>query len=171
MAENEQQSTHKKKTMKTKSQSKKQKSELSNRNEQLSTPAGNGTDNTKTEPVKPTEPASHALPRVQDRSAKPYVNYKERDANRQWPLARVLDVLRRWMPAQYDLAEIVGEWIWITFPEAPAEPIRAELSQLGFHWNNVRKCWQHPCGKVTERGTQDPREKYGSRFAADSVAA
>jgi len=102
----------------------------------------------------------------------PYVNYAEREANRALPTDKVLDLLRRWMPAQYDLAEVVGKWIWITFPEAPAEQVRGQLSQFGFHWNNYRKCWQHPCGQfATEGSHEDPRQKYGSRFAADQVAA
>ena len=46
--------------------------------------------------------------------------------------------------------------------------MRGQLSQFGFHWNNARKCWQHPCGQfATEGSGADPRQKYGSRFAAD----
>ncbi len=102
----------------------------------------------------------------------PFVNYAEREQNRALSTDKVLDLLRQWMPAQYDLAEVVGKWIWITFPEAPAEQVRGQLSQFGFHWNNVRKCWQHPCGQfATEGSGADPRQKYGSRFAADQVAA
>lgn len=71
-----------------------------------------------------------------------------------------------------NLAEVVGKWVWITFPEQPTEQVRGQLSQFGFHWNNVRKCWQHPCGQfATEGSGADPRQKYGSRFAADQVAA
>ena len=106
-----------------------------------------------------------------NRNERPYVNYKERDANRQLPTERVLELLRSKMPEQYGFAEIVGKWVWVTFGEIPSDKIRAGLSQLGFHWNNVRKCWQHPCGHLRERGTQDPREKYGTRFPADQVAA
>jgi hypothetical protein len=96
----------------------------------------------------------------------PFVNYAEREANRSLSTDRVLEILRRWMPKQYALAEIVGKWIWITFPEPPPEQVRGELSQFGFHWNNARKCWQHPCGQfATEGSGQDPREKYGSRMA------
>ena len=47
----------------------------------------------------------------------------------------------------------------------------AGLSQVGFHWNNVRKCWQHPCGHLRERGNQDPREKNGTRFPPGRVPA
>lgn len=102
----------------------------------------------------------------------PYVDYKQREDNRALPTARVLELLRRWMPNQYNLAEIVGQWVWITFPEPPPEPVRGQLSQFGFHWNNARKCWQHPCGQFATDGSgADPRQKYGSHFAADHVAA
>jgi hypothetical protein len=102
----------------------------------------------------------------------PFVNHQEREANRALPTSRVLELLRRWQPKQYALAEVVGQWIWITFNEQPAEKVRADLSQLGFHWNNSRKCWQHPCGQfATEGSDADPRQKYGSHFAADLKAA
>ena len=102
----------------------------------------------------------------------PYVNYAEREANRALPTEKVLDLLRKWLPAAYDLAEVVGKWVWVTFPEQPAEQLRGQLSQFGFHWNNARKCWQHPCGQfATEGSGADPRQKYGSLFPADQVAA
>jgi hypothetical protein len=102
----------------------------------------------------------------------PYVNFQQRQENRALPTDKVLDLLRQWMPEQYGLAEVIGKWIWITFPEQPAEKVRGQLSQFGFHWNNVRKCWQHPCGQfATDGSSADPRQKYGSRFAADQVAA
>ena len=118
--------------------------ELKNRTEQLS----------ETETTKAPETVTQNAP------VKPYVNFTERDFNRSLPVEKVLEKLKRWMPAQYELAEVVGKWVWITFPEAPAERVRAELSQLGFHWNNTRKCWQHPCGETLPRGTQEPRTKY-----------
>ena len=82
---------------------------------------------------------------------------------------KVLEKLERWMPEQFKLAEVVGKWVWITFPEPPAERVRAELSQLGFHWNNTRKCWQHPCGATLPRGTQEPRTKYEVWFPMDAA--
>jgi len=102
----------------------------------------------------------------------PYVNFQQRDENRALPTDRVLELLRKWMPEQFGLAEVVGKWVWITFTEQPAETVRGQLSQFGFHWNNSRKCWQHPCGQFrTEGSGEDPRQRYGSRFAADQVAA
>lgn len=102
----------------------------------------------------------------------PYVNYEERQKSRSLPSAEVLAHLRRWYPQAYELAEVVGAWVWVTFTEQPAENVRAGLSQIGFHWNNARKCWQHPCGQFSTTGSAaDPRQKYGTHFAADLKAA
>ena len=57
----------------------------------------------------------------------------------------------------------------LPFPNRPLERVRAELSQLGFHWNNTRKCWQHPCGETLPRGTQEPRAKYEVWFPMDAA--
>ncbi len=159
-----------------------QSSELPSRSEQLSGKAPENTLNTQhsalnTEamPRQPRKSFSEAMAEAtrKEKPARtiPYVNYAEREANRALSVERILDLLKRWMPKQYELAEVVGKWIWIAFPEQPSEQIRAELSQFGFHWNNARKCWQHPCGQTLPRGQQDPHEKYTSYFAADQVAA
>ena len=151
--------------MKTK-QNKKQSSGL------LSRP-----DEQRSENNTAAQPAAAAAPAAPTEQAKParvlpYVNFAEREANRALATDKVLDLLRKWLPQTYDLAEVVGKWIWVTFPEPPAENVRGQLSQLGFHWNNTRKCWQHPCGQfATEGSGRDPRQTYGSRFAADLKAA
>ena len=147
--------------MKTNKQNKKEKqnkSELQSRSEQLS---GNNNSQTATAPAQPAP----------QKTVRPYVNFEERDRNRQLPVDKVLETLRQWMPRAYELAEVVGKWIWISFPEQPVETLRADLSQLGFHWNNTRKCWQHPCGETLPRGQQNPREKYATYFPADRIAA
>jgi hypothetical protein len=152
----------KKKTMKTNKQTKTNRkadqalgSELKNRTEQLS--------ETETAKIPETETAPQETGTV-NAPVKPYVNFAERDFNRKLSVEKILKRLERWMPEQFKLAEVVGKWIWITFPEPPIERIRAELSQLGFHWNNTRKCWQHPCGETLPRGTQEPRDKYDVWF-------
>jgi hypothetical protein len=149
--------------MKTKS-AKNQSSELKSRPEQ-------GTaENTSTAQPLAAPPA--AAEQAKPTRILPYVNYAEREANRALPTSRVLELLRRWMPRQYELAEVVGEWVWITFPDQPAEQVRGQLSQFGFHWNNARKCWQHPCGQFATDGSDtDPRQKYGSHFPADQIPA
>ena len=50
-----------------------------------------------------------------------------REQNRSLATNQVLDLLRQWLPKQFHLAEGVGRWIWITFPEPPAEKIRGQL--------------------------------------------
>src|SRR4051812_16500460 len=159
MKTNKQNKTNKSATMNA--QTKTTESELLNRTEQ-STASETATASAKT-PETATETAEPDTA-TQNAPVKPYVNYAERDFNRSLSVEKVLEKLERWMPAQFKLAEVVGKWVWITFPEQPAERIRAELSQLGFHWNNTRKCWQHPCGETLPRGTQEPREKYDAWF-------
>jgi hypothetical protein len=163
--------------MKTKSnkQTKKQNPGLSFRPESS---GGAESNNTNTVTQADGQCGSHPAPaQPETEQAKParvlpYVNYQQREENRALPTEQVLDMLRQWVPQAYDLAEVVGKWVWITFPEPPAEQLRGQLSQFGFHWNNVRKCWQHPCGQfATEGSGQDPRTKYGSHFAADLRAA
>ena len=119
--------------------------------------------NTNTEQQPPAVASARILP---------YVNFEQREQNRSLSTDQVLDLLRQWLPDQFHLAEVVGKWIWITFPEPPAEKIRGQLSQFGFHWNNHRKCWQHPCGQfATEGSGADPRAKYGSQLATELKAA
>ncbi len=153
--------------MKTKS-NKKSESGLLSRPEQLS---GNTNTTTQAPPAPAAAPQQPAQPEKPARVL-PYVNFKQRDENRALATEKVLDLLRQWLPAAYELAEVVGKWVWVTFPEQPAEQVRGQLSQFGFHWNNSRKCWQHPCGQFATAGSsQDPREKYGSHFPADLKAA
>jgi hypothetical protein len=149
--------------MKTKS-NKKQSSGLSFRPDE---------QRSENNPQTPQTPApAEPAPEKKPARVLPYVNYQQREENRALATEKVLDLLRQWLPAAYDLAEIVGKWVWVTFPEAPAEQVRGQLSQFGFHWNNTRKCWQHPCGQfATEGSGADPRQKYGSHFAADLKAA
>jgi hypothetical protein len=97
----------------------------------------------------------------------PKIDFALRYANRALNTESVLALLRKETPSFFDVAEVVGKWIWIQFGE-----IRQQLAQLGFHWNNTRQSWQHPCGTIAdERANYDPRKRYGSYFAADRIAA
>ena len=100
-----------------------------------------------------------------------HIDHEQRKANRQLATAQVLALLQRRLVRAYELAEIVGQWVWVQFTEKQPREITAELSQLGFHWNNKRQAWQHPCGHFTHGNPGDPRSKYGSRHAADQQAA
>ena len=43
---------------------------------------------------------------------------KKYNYNRELPTQKVLEFLRAQLPQQYELAEIVGKWIWLEFPKA-----------------------------------------------------
>ena len=89
--------------------------------------------------------------------------------NRELPTQTVLALLKAQLPRQYELAEIVGKWIWLEFPIASHRAAANTLARLGFHWNQRRRVWQHPCGTCAPFAAHpaDPRTKYGSYFAAD----
>jgi hypothetical protein len=148
---------HKKKTMKTTSQKKTSGSELKSRPEQRSTSTSEQTP--KAVGTAPTEPRGVLR-----------IDFAQREANRQLPTEQVLDLLQRRLRRAYELAEVVGKWVWVAFSEPQDQQTTAELSQLGFHWNSRRKVWQHPCGVFKGEPT-DPRAKYQSFHPADQVAA
>jgi hypothetical protein len=103
-------------------------------------------------------------------SARPQIDLAKRQANRALGTTEVLHLLRSTAPALYEQAEVVGKWVWIQFADKQPSQITAALAQLGFHWNNLRQAWQHPCGALTKGSQTDPREKYGSYSAADKQA-
>jgi len=73
-------------------------------------------------------------------------------ANRELPTLTVLALLKTQLPQQYELAEIVGRWVWLDFP---TRSHRAAANGL----------WQHPCGACAPYNVHsgDPRQKFGSR--------
>ena len=80
----------------------------------------------------------------------------------------MLALLRNQSPGFFAVAEVVGKWVWIQFDGKQPVTVTSVLSELGFHWNNTRQAWQHPCGSPpVEAATYDPRRRYGSYFAAD----
>ena len=105
-----------------------------------------------------------------DKRAK--INTASRQANRTLNTEKLLALLRRETPKFFELAEVVGKWVWIQFDGKQPVIVTAVLSELGFHWNNKRQSWQHPCGLFRDQSvTFDPRKKYGSYFAADQKPA
>jgi hypothetical protein len=95
------------------------------------------------------------------------------NSSRELPTQKVLDLLKAQLPRQYELAEIVGKWIWLDFPAASHRAAAKTLWRLGFHWNQRRCVWQHPCGAFApySQHPSDPREKYGSRLVSDIQSA
>ena len=103
---------------------------------------------------------------------RPKINLELRRANRQMETEKLLELLRSETPNFFELAEVVGKWVWIQFTDKQPPTVTRVLAELGFHWNNTRQTWQHPCGTINEeRATYDPRKRYGSYFAADHKPA
>jgi hypothetical protein len=103
---------------------------------------------------------------------RPKINLELRRANRKLETEKLLSLLRCETPNFFELAEVVGKWVWIHFSDKQPPTVTRVLAELGFHWNNTRQTWQHPCGTIPdERATYDPRKRYGSYFAADQKPA
>ena len=99
---------------------------------------------------------------------RPKINLELRRANRKLETEKLLALLRSKTPNFFELAEVVGKWVWIQFSDKQPPTVTRVLAELGFHWNNTRQTWQHPCGTIPDdRATYDPRKRYGSYFAAD----
>ena len=101
----------------------------------------------------------------------PPIDFARRTQNRGLSTQALLDVIRGEAPQFWEVIEVVGKWVWVQFEDKQPREITATLSQLGFHWNNKRQVWQHPCGTITESSLYDPRRKYRSYFPADQKAA
>jgi hypothetical protein len=134
-------------------------SELGSRSAQLSS------ENTST----PEAPSAAAPAQKKDNRLP--IDSEQRRKNRTLPTAKVLELLRTSNPGLFNLAEVVGKWVWVQFRETPAPELRQILAQLGFHWNRERQAWQHPCGQFSLSSPADPHEKYASYFPADQRAA
>jgi len=106
-----------------------------------------------------------------ERPALAPLDLEKRREYRQLPTESVLELLRTEAPKFFGLAEVVGKWVWIQFTDKQPREVTGALSQLGFHWNNKRQAWQHPCGAFSTGSSNEPREKYQSYFPADAKAA
>src|SRR5271165_6366831 len=100
---------------------------------------------------------------------RPKIDMALRRANRKLETEKLLALLRSEAPRFFEVAEVVGKWVWIQFSDKQPPTITRVLAELGFHWNNARQTWQHPCGTIQrERVAYDPRKRYRSYFAADA---
>jgi hypothetical protein len=146
--------------MKTKKQNVKG---LKSRSEQLST-------ENSTEQKLLEVPAQPSGEREQD--GRLPIDFERRRANRRLSTEKLIALLRAEAPRFFEVAEIVGKWVWIQFNEKQPREVTSVLAQLGFHWNYKRQVWQHPCGMYRdEASVYDPRKKYRSYFPADAQTA
>lgn len=96
------------------------------------------------------------------------INFARRRANRCLATGRLLALLRREAPRFFELAEVVGKWVWIQFSQKQPREVTRVLAELGFHWNSTRQTWQHPCGVNCSFALPvNPRRKYRSYFPSD----
>jgi hypothetical protein len=108
--------------------------------------------------------------RLQNRTARraeselPRIDFKRRVENRGLSTKQVLDLMERENPDLWEVAYVVGEWVWVQFDEQPSRDITAALSQLGFHWNKKRQLWQHPCGQNLTGSHRDPPREVSDLF-------
>jgi proteasome lid subunit RPN8/RPN11 len=72
----------------------------------------------------------------------------------------LLDRMKAEMPEIWSKAQVVGSWVWLELNTPPLDDVKTKLQQLGFHWNEARNCWQHPCGQSRARSERDPRDVY-----------
>jgi hypothetical protein len=115
---------------------------------------------------------ANAVQQSSTRAERVKINTIRRNANRALNTEKLLALLRRETPKFFELAEVVGKWVWIQFDGKQPVTVTAVLSELGFHWNNTRQSWQHPCGLFRDQSVRfDPRKKYGSYFAAEQKPA
>lgn len=91
---------------------------------------------------------------------------KRRFANRALNTDKLVNLLRNEAPRFFELAEVVGKWVWIQFDGKQPSEVTTALSEFGFSYNYRRQLWQHPCGTILQP-SYDPRKRYGSYFVAD----
>lgn len=64
--------------------------------------------------------------------------------------------------------EIIGSWVWLTYPDKPAREELDRLKANGFRWARKRKQWAHSCNTPAGRRLKvHPRTKYGSVVVKD----
>jgi len=103
-------------------------------------------------------PVSDAKPRP------PQIDLHLRRARRTFNVFHMVNLIKKEAPELAPLTSRVGGWLWLRFDGVQSPDITARVAQLGFHWNNNRQVWQHPCGRFYKKpASYDPRERYGEQ--------
>ena len=116
---------------------------------------------------------ANVRPSSVSKTSKAQPDFVRHCTNRRLSTETVLNYLRTRLPRQYEVAEVVGKWVWLDVSPTRKPNLAALLWALGFHWNQRRGVWQHPCGSFNPFGIHpaDPRAKYRSYFPADVLPA
>ena len=73
-----------------------------------------------------------------------------------------VDVVAWCKEAGLHQAELVGRWVWVSFPAKPEAATRARLIAAGFRWVKRRAAWAHSCGIRSRKSPHNPKDKYGA---------
>ncbi len=60
------------------------------------------------------------------------IDAEARKKNRTLPITKVLELLKTSNPGLFNLAEVVGRWVWVAFRETPAPEIAADVGAAWF---------------------------------------
>jgi hypothetical protein len=122
----------------------------------------------KTTTIKNSKSGLLSRPEPRSIGKLPEINLALRQTNRSLATEKLLALLRNDTPRFFEMAEVVGKWVWIRFANEQPSKVTRVLAEQGFHWNSTRQTWQHPCGTIAhDRATYDPRQRYGSYFPSD----
>jgi hypothetical protein len=94
---------------------------------------------TKTNKIQKSEAQSRPEQLSTSTGDRPKIDMELRRANRALETERLLALLRNETPRFFELAEVVGKWVWIQFTEKQPSEVTRVLAELGFHWNNTRQ--------------------------------
>jgi hypothetical protein len=109
-------------------------------------------------------PAATAAATPERKPLLPPMDFAKRQVNRNLPTELVIELIKTEAPDLAPRAQRVGDWIWIQVPDKQPREVTSRLALLGFHWNNARQAWQHPCGKfIHEPSSHDPRRRYATQ--------
>jgi len=76
---------------------------------------------------------------IQKSKSRPEIDFAIRRTNRSLDTERLLALLRSEAPRFFEMAEVVGKWVWIQFTDKQPSAITHVLAEFGFHWNNARQ--------------------------------
>jgi hypothetical protein len=125
---------------------------------------------TQSDKIRISESELQSRPEPLSTGSRLQIDFALRRKNQSLNTDRLLDLLRYEAPRFFAVAEVVGKWVWIEFAGKQPAQVTRLLAELGFHWNHARQCWQHPCGiPANARAPYDPRERYGSYFASETL--
>jgi hypothetical protein len=103
----------------------------------------------------------------QSHSRPPQIDLDLRRTRRTFNVFHMVNLIKKEAPELAPLTSRVGGWLWLRFDGVQPPDVTARVAQLGFHWNNNRQVWQHPCGRFHKNpASYDPRARYGEQPVA-----